>query len=335
MESSFPMTSENPIKEVRTFETEQEIRDLPGFVENNPVDQDNYRELVGDYHFAQKMRCCLKRTSGVLCQTPHNYGFVVRLTDRSISIIGNACGATKFDAESKLSRDKALFLNLKKRRDTQQRIAELLSGKEQALARIWSLLDDLTSMESRMAALLARFGETCSGQLRQLSYGGSGSIVVFGIKIRTGELDGKKIVERDKISIPVGVLRGTLAFRSDIMRNCRADLRQIVLAFHAAQSFNDDVKTSVLEKTISIIADLDRMLEAGRQFIRAESEFLTCDWSPLPFLARHESERTKLAREVLNRTQSGVGRDKAKQWLHTLEAELRSKYGVDRLETAY
>ena len=101
------------------------------------------------------MRCSLKRPSGALCKTPHNYGFVVRLIDGSVSIIGNECGTAKFDAESKLSRDKALYLNLKKRRDTQKRLAELFAGKDAALAEIRTMYDTLTDVSRRMDDLVA------------------------------------------------------------------------------------------------------------------------------------------------------------------------------------
>lgn len=321
---------------VRTYMSEQEIRDEPGFKEDNPVCKDNYARIIGDYRLPELIRCCIQKKSGAgLCRQGHNYGFVVRLLDDSVSIIGNKCGKTQFDAESKVARDMALYTNLKRRHEALGRVAELLSGKDQALTRLRELRASLQAASSRVDAYRQTFGESCGNQLSTLAQGGTGAVIVMGERVRFDE-DGTRAYDpSDRFAIPAGTLKGIAVFRPGQFRSAQDELRKVARAFDKAEETDGNEKTAELMRITADIADFPRVVELCEDLLKAEQDFATCDWSPLPFLVRDVSDQYKLAR--IARAQAGHpgGKDAAKIWLQAMERTLKAQHGVDRLARAY
>ncbi len=321
---------------VRTYLTEQEIRDEPGFKEDNPVSKDNYLHLIGDYRLPEQIRCCIqKRAGGGLCKQGHNYGFVVRLKDESVSIIGNQCGKNHFDAESKLARDMALYTNAKRRKETLERIAELLKGKDESLVRLRELGTALLVAQSRVDAYRQQFGDACTNQLLRLAQGGTGAVVVMGERVRLDEHGNRSYDSSDRFSITVGVLRGTAVFRPNQFRSAQADIRKVAGAFDKAQQMDGNERTSELASVAADIGDFVRVVDVCEDLLTAEQDFASTDWSPLPFLVRDLSDQYKLARVACAHAGHPGSKDAAKYWLQTLERALKSQYGVDRLSRAY
>lgn len=329
------MTDRTSRLEVRTFRSRVELEALEGFLEENPVTKENYKALLGDYELPEPTQCCFQPSAGELCRQLHNRGYVVLLSDFTVSIIGHVCANKNFDAESNLTRDRNLYSNLKRRAETQKRLAELLTNREAAQLQVRETFDSLKALSHRMDLLLSRLGTACSNQLRTLARGGSGRVVVTGIRVRRGKFESEELVDRERVSISVGTLRGINVLRTDQFSNVNTDLRSINQAFDRAASFTDETKSSELVAVASTIADLPRVVEAANSLIEAEKAFLASDWSALPFLVRDLSDRVKLARIVIGHAGNPGGRDRAKQWLQEFETELKTRHGVNRLEIAY
>ncbi|MCG7927986.1 MAG: hypothetical protein JAY67_20900, partial [Candidatus Thiodiazotropha taylori] len=68
------MTEDEKPIEVRTFNTMQEVEKIPKFKNNNPVNINNYKEVLGDYDFKDEVKCCREKPNGNLCGTEHQYG---------------------------------------------------------------------------------------------------------------------------------------------------------------------------------------------------------------------------------------------------------------------
>jgi hypothetical protein len=107
------------------FATFEEIADLPVFLRDNPLTQENYKQIVGWYRLLEKRCCCVQRASGALCATPHNHGWVARLRDGSITILGGDCAKEKFGADSTVFRDIGLAQNIKKAKEREERVDRL------------------------------------------------------------------------------------------------------------------------------------------------------------------------------------------------------------------
>lgn len=327
------MDDRNSDMQVRTFKTMDEVRALTGFKADNLVDKENYLDLFGDYHFPEKERCCLRTKRGHLCKTPHNLGYVVILKDQSLSIIGNVCADDNFEAKSKLIRDRALYTNLKRRKETEARLKELMLGKEGAAAQIQSSLSSLRALSQDINSLYSRLGQTCVSKLKNMARGGTGAVVIQGIKIRTdSKTKDASLRDRDVIAISGGSLKGIDVFRAERITSSMAQLRDIEKAYNEAASFTADVRTADLSKVVARVADLPRVVESIAQLAHSWDQFQASDWKSLPFLVRDQSDRVKLARIALEHGGTICGREKAKQWLQKTEAALKADYNVDKID---
>lgn len=135
--------TEKNLIEVRTFATMQEIESLLGFKEDNRINKDNYERIFGDYWFPDEVRCCREKTNGQLCGEGHKWGFVAKLKDGSITIIGNYCARDKFGADAKIKADRSKYLNEKRRRERLAQLEDLLADKEKVLKKLVLLKEEL------------------------------------------------------------------------------------------------------------------------------------------------------------------------------------------------
>lgn len=125
--------------EIRTFSTMDEITSLDEFKENNPVSKENYESILGDYHFDEKVKCCVQNENEGLCNTEHNWGFVAKLVDGTLSIIGNDCAKNKFGADAKFNLDRSRYINEKRRRDRYDQLTPCLLKNNLCLNRLNAL----------------------------------------------------------------------------------------------------------------------------------------------------------------------------------------------------
>lgn len=137
---------------VHAFDTIEEIKNHPGFRENNGVHKGNYKDLIGHYRFADEVKCCFQKDNGNLCGEDHKFGFVAILSDNSITIVGNNCAQEKFGADAKIKIDSGRYLKEQKRREKLAGLHELLKVKDARLA-------DLQSFRAR-ASVVKDWGET-------------------------------------------------------------------------------------------------------------------------------------------------------------------------------
>src|SRR5690606_10476227 len=181
-----------------------------------------------------------------LCLTPHNHGYVVRLKDGTASIIGNHCANAHFDAKDRVMQDRSRFLNLQRRQRAQARVAELLQGREAAIARIRALDDDLRAHEAWAREVRERVGDGCWYRLPQrASDGGTGSVAAKGVRIRhETDASGRRSTERTEFRIPVRTLHGVRCLNSYLFRSIREDVRQVRLAYDALALANTETSTT-------------------------------------------------------------------------------------------
>jgi hypothetical protein len=87
------------------FSTFEEISNLEGFLTENPLTQENYQQIIGWYDLPEQRSCCVQRATGTLCARMHNHGWVARLRDGSVTILGGDCAKEKFGADSTVFKD--------------------------------------------------------------------------------------------------------------------------------------------------------------------------------------------------------------------------------------
>lgn len=327
------MAERDGVITVRTFQSEEEIRELEGFVENNIVAKEAYARLLGDYRLPERLRCCLKRL-GRRCSVGHNYGFVVQLTDDSVSIVGNKCANDTFGAQSTLAKDMKLYAKEKARQDALKRLAEILATRESSEAKVADMYQQLINLTERARTQLSEFGDYTANRIRAMSRTETNRVTVRGVQLRPYMEDGERKVERSVIDITVGVLPGLSSFRGDLARSVQDSLREVVAAYREADVLDDSATTATLQRINSTISGVVGVLDSGQRLLDAEITFKKADWSCLPFLAQQMGDRLRLARQALAQAGQSSSKDRAKEWLSELESKIKAQHNVQKLELA-
>lgn len=314
--------------EIRTFKSGAEVRELTGFKESNPLTKTNYKELVGDYEFPEVARCCFQPDGRNLCRKWHKIGYVVRLLDNSLTIIGNVCAADNFDAEEQITKDRAKYVNEKRRSESMARVEELVANKQANMERLRTKREALKLMQERVTTFLTGIGTRCAARLEAMARDGRRDVVITGVRIRPYEELGEKRLERTKIPLTVGSLKGLAILRAGAWQVIFDRMHAVARAYDAAENLDEPIKTKAVDELRAILSDVDGIVANADELMAIGEAFLGNDFSPLPFLIFDTGDRTKLARFILKEG----GKQKAKDWLQATEATLKQAHSVDKLE---
>lgn len=328
------MSDDTGILDIRRFTTIEEIKDLPCFVENNPITTDTYLSLLGDYDFPEKIaRCCRLKDSGKLCNEEHKYGFVATLTNGSCTIIGNCCAKDKFGADSKIRADRARVVNEQKRRQDLEQLRSLLAGKDDLLARLVRVVDRVKALQNTVSSFSANIGQPTARRLRDIARTGRATVFIEAITHREYiDEDGQKRRERSAAPAAIGVLNGLSIFKDYTYQSIQSGIRDARNAIKKAEGIVDNIKNSdlaALTSTISTIANIEAEMDAAD---KDKDAFFAGDLWLLCFILDDRAERYKVAKVVLELSGESAGKDKAKNWLSETEQRVRERLNADKIE---
>lgn len=317
-------------EELLGFASFEEIVDLPGFVPENPLTQENYKQIVGWYRLPEKRCCCVQRASGALCATPHNHGWVARLHDGSITILGGDCAKEKFGADSTVFRDIGLAQNIKKAKEREKRAAQLVAEGERYEMQLQSWITQLKTSHRGVNDFLCGIGEQFRNRIERMAKTGIADIVVEGEIVRHYEERGRSKQEIRVIKHRLGSLDGLSAVSKPQFVSLIAEMEQIKSAFsqlRAATRMARKEKAELsarLEQCESVLTRSRLLNEAATRFL-ANPALLYC------FLTDNRSERARLARLAMKEAGVDGNKDQAKGWLADRENQLRIEMRADRI----
>lgn len=319
--------------EVRSFLSMQEIQELDGFVENNPVSKLNYKRLIGDYHFGEEICCCFQKASGKLCGEEHKKGWVVELADATISVIGNVCAEDKFGADSRLIQDRARYNNEKRRRERLAVLQQQVAEKPQRLEQLASLRILVRELEARIKEFMEPIGPIVTRRLRDMARTGRSEVFVTAVKYRSavnkkGELESERSIFQERLGAFAGMeLTAYGAFYS-----VYESINDIVRAYDNAENIELNLRKKEVDLLANRLNQYDRILGEGNRLLGLESAFQRNNWLLLCFLTDDKSERYKVAKIAMRQAGKSGGKEDAKEWLAEQEKSLRNRLGADALQ---
>lgn len=319
--------------EIRSFASMQEIRDLDGFIENNPVSKLKYKRLVGDYNFGEEICCCVQRDSGKLCGQEHKKGWVVELTDATVSIVGNVCADAKFGVDSRMIQDQGRYINEKRRLERLAVLEQQIAEKSQRLEQLGSLRGLVKELEERIQGFMTQLGPLVTRRLKDMARTGRSEVLVTAVKYRSG-LNEKGILERETSSFQerLGTLAGMDLTAYGSFLNVYEKINDIVRAHERAEEINGAPKKKEIETLANRLNEYDRLLKEGDRLLGLEAAFKKNNWLLLCFLTEDKSERYKAAKIAMRQTEQTGGKEEAKEWLAEQEKAIRTRLGVDSLQ---
>ncbi|HUR40598.1 MAG TPA: hypothetical protein VM240_05455 [Verrucomicrobiae bacterium] len=321
--------------EVRAFGSAAEVRALPGFKEDNPVSPKTYDKLIGHYDLPEEdFRCCYVETADDLCHEPHKWGFVAKLKDTSITVLGNHCARTKFarDAEG-FKRDLARYENQRERLEAFDRLQVLLSEKDARLARLRAMKQQVEALTGRMRAELNRYGTKTQLQIAQMARTDRPTVSVMGLRRRPyTDQNGAMKVEETKVPIALGRIAGLKLLQVGALALFLDKFAEIETAYRRAAEATAKTRTTELKQLGATISNGDGLVPEGQSFLDLEGTFKANDRSLFCFLTDDRDERLRAA-VIAVRLDGTSDRDRAAwEWLIEKEREIRQEAVVDALQ---
>jgi hypothetical protein len=327
------MQSSSQPLEIRSFASMQEIRDLDGFIENNPVSKLKYKRLLGDYHFGEELLCCVQKDSGKLCRKKHKKGWVIELTDATVSLIGNFCAADKFGADSRLIQDRGRYINEKRRLERLAVLQQQIVEKPQRLEKLGSLKALLKELEARINGFIEKLGPLVTRRLKDMARTGRSEVLITAVKYRNGVSE-RGVVERETSSFQekLGALAGMELTTPGSFYSVYDKINDIVRAYERAEEIDGAPTKKEIETLANRLNEYDRLLKEGNRLLGLEAAFQSNNWLLLCFLTDDKSERYKAARIAMRQAYQAGSKEAAKEWLAEQEKGIRTRLGVDSLQ---
>jgi hypothetical protein len=321
------------VEQLLGFATFEEIADLPGFLPDNPLTQENYKQIVGWYRLLEKRCCCVQRASGTLCATPHNHGWVARLRDGSITILGGDCAKEKFGADSTVFRDIGLAQNIRKAKEREDRVAQLVADGASYEEQLQDWITQLKTSRRGIDDFLSGIGEKFRSQIERMARTGKADVVVEGEIVRHYEERGRSKQEIRVIKHRLGSLAGLSAVSRPQFVALIAEMAQIKAAFSALQGGTKMGRKEKAELSAHI-EQCEPILTRGRLLNEAATRFLANSALLYCFLTDDRSERARLARLAMKEAGVDGNKDQAKGWLADRENQIRIQMRADRIRLA-
>lgn len=319
--------------EIRTFVAWEDIEKLEGFKADNPITKSNYRRLIGDYDFAEEVRCCFQKPNGNLCNEHHKRGYVALLTDGSITIVGNDCAREKFGADSAIRRDRARYENEKRRRERWTALLAILAQEQRILAEIEEATRTVSTIKARVTEFRDTLGRETLRKLDDMCKTGNTSVSVRGITKREYvDDDGETQYERSTFPVVLGSIPSVAILDMTLYSNIARLAKEIRGAFKSARELREDAKAAAIDALAALINEHAQVREARKRMAVEERQFFGGDLLLLCFLAKDRAERYAVTRTVMKRRGLSASKDAAKEWLARKERELAESANADYIE---
>lgn len=317
---------------VREFRDLLEIKNQQGFLTDNPVDINNYAEIIGHYHLKEELRCCRRKENKNLCSVGHNDGYVVRLQDDSTSIVGNVCALTKFGDRSKIKTDASRYSNEQVLQERIKRHGELLGNRDSILSELRTISDEVTSLRQRMARFQSLLGRRSVSKLHSMSRARNAnvSISLISKKKYIDEKNKEKVEERE-LTISLGSIRGANLLLDDNFSEVFNNYMRIQRAFTLAKKFENNPRAIEMKELISQISDYPRVISKAKQLLELEPTFEENNFSLFCYLVSDRDERVLAAKMLLDRMGLQSSKDKCREWLDLSDRKLIEENKVNEL----
>jgi|SRR6185312_14360473 len=326
--------NDSTFSEIRTFTTVAEIESIPGFLPNNPVDKTNYKEILGDSDLDEEILCCLRKDNGNLCAEGHAHGWVVRLFDGTVTVIGRDCAKDKFELDAKLSKDSRIFNTQKLRKNKLSRLFDYLADREVAETSLSRIQDKVLEIKNRLESFEREIGSKNLSRLRDMARGGSGVVSITAITIVPYiDDEGERAEERRAVGKRLGSLRGIELFRPENVDTILSGVRDVHLAYRhaAAQAVVEKPKADEIERLVAIFARSEQLPKELERLRALDFAFHASDFTLLCYLSDDRVERYRAAGIAMRSLGITGGRERAKIWLASIDARYKVEFGAQQL----
>lgn len=316
--------------EIRTFSNIEEIRALEHFEENAPLLPANYKRLYGDYHLPEKVRCCVQKENGKLCEEPHYNGWLAERTDGKLTLVGIDCGVNKFGADRRLRDHINHYLNEKKRLERIASLSEAISSKMERIEALTKLKHDVKALESRVRQATNKMGIQTMRRLKDMIKARSYDVVITAT-IRREERgpDGRMKSESSSFQHRLGTLVGLELASTGTFNAVYDTINDIVRAYDQAEVLMKEPdlrrKSKQVNTVVNSLQEYERIFQEGLRLLDLEQNFFGNDFFLFCFLSADRDERIEAARIAMVRSGKNTEKMAPADWLLRREALIKEQ----------
>ena len=299
--------------QIKTFEEIEDVQNLQNFIKDNPINNDNYECIIGDYVFDYEVQCCKQKDNGNLCKQNHKYGFVAKLKDNTITIVGNNCATNNFGVDAKIKADSNKYKIEKKRLQSHQEIEKLIEQKQLNLDKVEDFKNKLKKLQESVNKFYSELGEQTQQQLQALTK----------LDIPTIYIE-KSREHRERVTN----FNGVKIFREYYFKTIFNEINNYHNAYLAAEQVQPTANVNELGPIIKTLKEIKTISDGYHKLEKQKETFFKNDLIWLCFFSNNKNERYQTARAIKNYPGEQIGKDKAKQWLIEREGQLKKLYDV-------
>lgn len=329
------MNEKDDLIEVKTYHSITDITSIEGFRDERPLNKENYDRIIGDYLLDVEVKCCFEKSNGILCNEGHKFGYIARLKDETVTIVGNMCAKDKFGADAKIKADRSRYVNEKRRLKRLGTVKKMLSDRIERLKVIHEIRGELNKVIANRDTFLRKVGPVVNNRLVDMSRTGNNAVVITAVNLRNyKDEDGITKVERRTTQSTIGRIEGTAIFNPVNFDSVHSALRAVEKTYELVSAIEDDVKSSELDYISNQLGKFELARIEAKNIVDASIAFFKNDFSLLCFIVGDRAERYKAARVAIDQKGIDGGKETAKQWLHEYEQTLKRNLKADRLEVS-
>ncbi len=328
------INDEHPLEIIpRHFESMDEIMNLSGFKEENPVGKLNYECIIGHYNFPAEVSCCWLKENGNLCKTNHKIGFVVRLKDNSTTLLGNHCANTKVDAGDKIRIDAKFYLREKKRRESIKHLKSLLMQKEEIISLVDGSIRLLEMIERSVNRFLPLLPEIVVRKLKDMEKSRNTLISVDSI-IHKEENDknGNKYTKTIRQPINIGKVSGLKLIKRITYSTIQKELIETKESINSIENINID---NLRSKDLNNLSAKIKRYRSISQEVYSMNKIFMGDFKAglknIIYLAPDRGDRYKTAKIIIDYLEGKCSSANAKTWVQENDNNLKAVHKVDKI----
>jgi hypothetical protein len=321
---------EQSILQIRTFNEIEEILALEDFEENAPLLPSNYKRLFGDYHVADKVRCCVQKENGKLCDEPHNNGWIIERSDGKLTLVGIDCGVKKFGADRRLRDHISNYQNEKRRLERIASLVDAISSKVEHFKVMAKLRLDIRALEMRISQVTKQLGVQTMRRLKDMIKTRTNDVFITAtIRREDKKPDGRIETENTFIQHKLGALFGLELVSRGAYETILEGMNGIVRAYDQGENLMKEPdlhrKSKQINSVVNSMQDFDRICLEGKRLLELESSFWKNDFSLFCFLSSNKQERIEAAKIAIARSQNNSEKTVPENWLSGRETAIKKQ----------
>lgn len=239
----------------------EDVFNLDGFFDDNPVTEENYSVFIAEYNLSdQEAKCCFYYPDGKKCNQSHRHGFVVRLHDGTLSILGNNCATEKFAAQSEIHSHLSRWSNEKARRKKLGTFAEYVAKSDEMLEKLNEISEYLKQFRALKASLRQKIGVDFFSKMEARAKNQDPNVFVEASFVKRNN-DGK-VMEVIKTKNKIGIIKGLKIFDIIFCNSIvvSADILKKCLSSAVKLSLEEKVNTKKINELVSSFSDYSLLL---------------------------------------------------------------------------